>query len=119
MHGMSSEKSRATAAQRTSQPLVSQRFGIREWLDRAHPAIYEIPAAAFDTRVKGLEILTGSAAKGYARGLRSAGFRVKEPPHSFLVASKTPPEEDALMAGELEQARAWGATLVAQLPARR
>jgi hypothetical protein len=118
VHGMSSTKTRATAAERTSQPLVSQRFGIREWLDRAHPALYEVPAAAFDTRVGGPVILTGSAAKGFTRGLRSAGFRVVEPPHSFIVGSRTPPEDDALLDGELDRARAWGETLVARMPAR-
>jgi hypothetical protein len=119
LHGMSSEHSRATAAERTSQPLVSSRFGIREWLDRAKPAVFETRAAAFDTRVTGLEILTGSAAKGYAKGLRSAGFEVTEPSHSFLVVSKTPPEEDALLPGELARAMAWGEALAATIVARR
>lgn len=118
VHGMSSAKTRATAAERTSQALVSTRIGIREWLDRAKPAVFEIPAAAFDTRIKGREIFTGSAAKGYAKGLRSAGFRVDQPPHSFLVVSKTPPEEDALLPGQLDEARAWGEALAAKVSPR-
>ena len=119
VHGMSSPKTRAIAKDRTSEPLVSQRFGIREWLDLAKPLVFEVHAAAFDTRINGAMILTGSAAKGFAKGLRSAGFRVDEPAHSFLVASRTPPEEDALLAGQLEAARTWGESLVAKVvPAR-
>jgi hypothetical protein len=118
VHGMSSARTRTAAGERTSQPLVSTRFGIREWLDRAKPAVFDLPAAAFDTRIAGREIITGSAAKGFVKGLRSAGFQVNEPPRSFLVVSKAPPEEDALVPGALEQARTWGETLAAAIAPR-
>jgi len=115
VHGMSSPKSRASAADRTSAPLVSQRIGIREWLNRASVGTFEVPAAAFDTRVDGPKFLTGSAAKGYITGLRFAGFRVTTPARSFLVAAKAPPEADALQPGALDDARAWGEALVAKI----
>ena len=115
VHGMSSPRTRASAAERTGAPLVSERIGIREWLDRARVGTFEVPAAAFDTRIKGPELLTGSAAKGYVKGLRSAGFRVTMPAQSFLVAAKAAPEENALGAGELEAARLWGEALVAMV----
>lgn len=110
VHGMSSTATRRSAAERATTPLVSQRQGIREWLDHAHTTHFEIPAAAFDTRIKMAEILSGSAAKGYVKGLRSAGFRVATKPHSFLIDTKAP-QEDALLPSELEAARAWGSEL--------
>ena len=79
-HGMSSSRTRQSAAERAAGPLVSQRIGIREWLDNAKAQVFDIHAAAFDTRINGMAIFTGSAARGYAKGLRSAGFRVDWPP---------------------------------------
>jgi hypothetical protein len=118
VHGMSSPRTRASAAERTSGAIVSERIGIREWLDRARVGTFEVPAAAFDTRINGRELFTGSAAKGYVRGLRSAGFRVDQPPHSFLVAAKAPPESDALLPGELDEAWTWGQALAARVASR-
>ncbi len=115
VHGMSSSKTRTSAAERAAGPLISQRRGIREWLDHAKPHVFDVPAAAFDTRINGMAILTGSAAKGYARGLRSAGFRVDSPPHSFLVDGRAAPGDDALLAGQLEEARAWGQALASKV----
>lgn len=114
-HGMSSPATRKSAAERAREPLVSQRIGIREWLDRAKTGLFDVHAAAFDTRINGMAIFTGSAAKGYTRGLRSAGFRVDWPAQSFLVNMRTPPGEDALLAGQLEEARAWGQALAAKV----
>ena len=114
-HGMSNTASRASARERAEGLLVSQRIGIREWLDRARPQVFDIHAAAFDTRINGMAIFTGSAAKGYAKGLRSAGFRVDWPPQSFLVNMRTPPGEDALLEGQLAEARAWGEAIAARI----
>jgi hypothetical protein len=115
-HGMSSASSRRSAAERGSA-VISSRLGIREWLDHAHTSHFEIPAAAFDTRVNIPELLSGSAAKGYVKGLRSAGFQVRAKPHSFLIAPKAP-QEDGLLPGELEAARAWGAQIATALGPR-
>ncbi len=115
VHGMSSPRTRKSAAERADGPLVSQRIGIREWLDNARAEVFDIHAAAFDTRVNGMAMFTGSAAKGYEKGLRSAGFRVDWPPQSFLVSSSTPPSEDALLAGQIEEARAWGEAIASKV----
>lgn len=63
--------------------------------------------AAFDTRLKGPEFLTGSAAKGIAKDLTRAGLRLVAPPESFLVAGKQP----QLLEGELQRARSWATSL--------
>lgn len=114
-HGMSSATSRKSASERAAGQLVSQRIGIREWLDHAKAQVFDIHAAAFDTRINGMAIFTGSAAKGYAKGLRSAGFRVDWAPQSFLVSARSAPGEDALLAGQLEEARAWGQAIAAKV----
>jgi len=106
VHGMTTTRSRLSAEQRSSEPLVSEGIGIREWLERARPS-GPTAGAAFDTRINGPTIFTGSAAAGFAGRLRSAGFRVVTPTASFIVDTKRP-QADALVDGELERARAWG-----------
>jgi len=63
-------------------------------------------AAAFDTRICMLSMVTGRASVRIARALRRRGWRVVTSPESFLVTKQT-----QLVAGELERARAWGAGL--------
>lgn len=116
-HGMTTVRTRATAALRATSPLLSRGSGIREWLEQARPKIKATPAAAFDTRINGPTILTGSAAGGFARRLRSAGFRLISPSRSFLVGARAP-QEDALLEGELAAARAWGAALATPIEAK-
>jgi hypothetical protein len=71
------------------------------------PASIEAPAAAaFDTRVNWPRLLSGAAADGIAKRLQTLGARLVVPPESFIVSTK--PE---LLPGELERARAWGASL--------
>jgi flavodoxin len=118
VHGMTTVRTRANAVERAPTSLVSKGIGIREWLEQARPAVRNLPAAAFDTRVKAPAWLTGSAASGFAKRLRGAGFRLAAPARSFLVASKGP-LDDLLVEGELEQARTWGAELAAHLPPHR
>jgi len=110
-HGMTTAKSRADAARRAGPRLVSRGDGVREWLDSIRPTAAPIPAATFDTRIKGPEILWGSAAKSAAKRVRELGFRLVESPRSFLVGGPTGPLYDRLVDGELERARAWGAGL--------
>lgn len=70
-------------------------------------------AAAFDTRLSGPGILTGSAARAIAGKLRAAGVRLVAEPASFLVKGSDP----LLVPGELERAEAWAAGLPALVPA--
>lgn len=115
-HGMTNPKSRADAAVRAGDRLVSRGIGLNEWLDTLAPTAVPLPAAAFDTRIKGPGLLWGSAAKIAARRLRELGFRLVQEPQDFLVGGPTGPLFDRLVAGELERARTWGARLAAAVP---
>jgi flavodoxin len=67
-----------------------------------------VKAATFDTRLRGPEILWGSAAKGMAVTLKQAGVELVAAPESFLVVGAKQPE---LAPGELERARVWAEQL--------
>ena len=111
-HGLSTPKSRANAIGRTDGPLVSQHIGVREWLWSLRLGSGVI-AAAFDTRIKGPELFTGSAAKSATRLLRRSGLRRVEEPRSFVLDGSTGPVANRVAKGELDAARAWGVTLAA------
>jgi hypothetical protein len=117
-HGMSNPDSRRSAAKRAADALVPFRTGIREWLEQLAPAPAGIPAAAFDTRIKGPALLWGSAAQGAAKELRRLGFQAAADPASFLVKGPMGPVVDVLVPGEIERARAWGERLGAAVAAR-
>lgn len=111
MHGMSSAVSRRLAAQTAREDDSGLNLdpdadgpGVRRWLSEigAPHAL----AAAFDTRADGIPALTGHASRGIARLLRQHGCRLLAPPESFLVS-----KQNALLDGEAERARVWGATL--------
>jgi flavodoxin len=73
-----------------------------------------IPAAAFDTRIKGPVFLWGSASRDIAAKLRGAGFNLIAPPTSFLVNLAKPPE---LYEGEIEKAASWSSELRGRIEA--
>ncbi len=116
-HGMSTDETRADAARRAGTRLVSRGMGLREWLARLGPGSTPVAAAVFDTRIKGPGILWGSAAKTAAQLLQQNGFRLVQPPQDFLVGGPTGPLFDRLIEGELDRARAWGASLTGGIPA--
>jgi hypothetical protein len=116
VHGMTTAFTRAQAAKQSTH-IVSTGIGAREWLEGVRPMGTATTAVTFDTRIKGAAILTGSAANGFAKLLRAAGFRVFTPPESFLIATKSA-QDDALLEGELEHARAWGSEIAAKLAGR-
>ncbi len=70
-------------------------------------------AAAFDTRYHRSSLITGSAAQEIARKLQKAGATLIVPAESFFVTAKEGPLEE----GEIERARQWTRTLLAQLEA--
>jgi len=82
--------------------------GVREWLTGLPPAPPGATAAAFTTKLA--NPLAGSAARGIARGLRKARYRVVGS-EGFIVSTATGPLRD----GERERARAWAARLTGQL----
>ena len=72
-------------------------------------------AAAFDTRLRGSRLLTGSAGSGVARKLRRAGARLIVPEASFFVKSRADSEQPELEPGELERAAVWAESLATLL----
>jgi flavodoxin len=85
----------------------SQSLGIREWLEHLGRHPLGALVATFDTRVQHVRRLPGSAAKAAARRLRVLGFEAAAPPESFYVMDVDGP----LAQGELDRAKAWGATV--------
>jgi len=109
-HGLTSAKTRADAADRAGIRLVSRGAGIREWLEALLPGPTDVAAAAFDTRIKGPELLWGSAAKGASKRLTTLQFRVLTPT-SFLIGGPGGEPFDRLSEDESRRARDWGDTL--------
>jgi flavodoxin len=84
---------------------------LRHWL-RSLPAGDGRPAAAFETRIWWSP---RGATGDIERALREAGYEPVGDPQKFIVRNKYGP----LRAGEVERARAWGATLAAPLRGAR
>jgi len=120
-HGMSDRRSRTSAADRVVEgepPVVSRGVGLRDWLfgleHGSSPA--HVAAAAFDTRIKGPQLLWGSAAKRAEPHLKAAGAHVIAPAESFLIAGPRGPKYDSLIEGEVERAHRWGEQLATRIP---
>jgi hypothetical protein len=115
-HGMTSATSRANAARRTDGALVSSGPGLREYLGsmRADPGVV---TAAFDTRIKGPMLFTGSAATSATKQLQKVRFKRVEAPRSFVLDGATGPVADRMSKDELEAARSWGAELATRASA--
>ncbi|MET9881845.1 flavodoxin domain-containing protein [Streptomyces sp. NPDC006430] len=106
--GLRSEKEQAD--QEPEQPRHTAEEGaegpgLRDWFHELGTTHEAIPAAAFDTR--GDFRFAGGAAPAIARRLRSHGYRLAADPEGFI----TDDAEGPLREGELDRARAWGATL--------
>lgn len=107
---LSRESTRADAATKTTSDLVTRGTGIREWLDGLRLPDGGIPVAAFDTKVVKPN-LPGSAARAAEKRLRRLGGRPLTPARTFWVLGTT----QGLRDGELDEARAWGRSLVRAL----
>lgn len=113
--GLSRATTRRDAAERATAGVISQRYGLREWLEQfAQSPTRATEAAAFDTKTYSPR-LPGSAARAVERRLRRLGYHPVCDPESFHVADVTGP----LVDGELERARLWGAKLAVDHAARR
>jgi len=119
VHGLTTARSRrmGAAAAHTDHGThvesgATGDLGLRRWLHELSGA-EGVRAAAFDTRLPGSMLMTGSAARGIARRMRRRGFDVLGT-RSFLVTDG----EGPLDKGELERARVWGISLAAALPVR-
>ncbi len=113
VHGMSSERSRAGAADQAAQDddleLDPDAFGegLRDWFGGlADNAGSSHLAAAFDTRVHASTLLTGQASKGITKRLRAHGFDLVVDGESFFVDKSNHLED-----GEADRATAWGRTV--------
>ena len=72
--------------------------------------------AAFDTSYHTSRFLAHfTAAKTLAHKLRRLGGKPAAPPQTFFMAAREGPLED----GEIERAKVWAGTLLAQLPSRK
>jgi hypothetical protein len=119
IHGISTALSRQTAiggaredGHAEIEPDAVDSPGLRHWL-RELPRESDRKAAAYDTRLDRSPGMTGSAARGIARRLRHHEYEVGWT-ESFLVDDS----EGPLAEGELDRARAWGATLHAAINGR-
>ncbi len=105
---LSRAETRASAADHTDQPLLSNGRGVREWLDEL-PTDLPLNVAAFDTHAD--KRLPGGASKSIRRRLRRLGYPLVLPAESFLVTDMTGP----LVDGEMQRARGWGAHLASAM----
>jgi hypothetical protein len=110
IHGMSSERSRAGAADIAAKDddldldPDAPGEGLRDWFrDLADDAGTGRLAAAFDTRVHASTLITGQASSGIAKRLRSHAFDLVIDRESFFVD-----KSNHLEPGEAERATAWG-----------
>lgn len=120
------EAAAAALAERPGLLLIggpTQRHGmspeLKGFLETLRPeSLQNVPVVTFDTRYKGSTLVWGSAASAATKHLENAGGRLVAPAESFFIDRGGPPERQALQAGELERAEAWGRTVVEAQSAR-
>jgi len=121
VHGLprlSTRRSAEKAAQSSHGRLamdsgMDAEHGIRSILDelpRGAEAALPKKAAAFDTRLSGPAMFTGSAGRKLARSLRRHGYTGAAAPASFFVD-----RQDHLLDGEIARAKTWGESLAGQV----
>ena len=115
--GLPRPATRAEAAAEVVAPAEEQRQpaerGLREWLDEVRLSRPDQPAAVWDTRMASPRFLDtfDHSARTIAKQLRRAGARlVADAEHFFSADGK-----GALVDGERDRARAWGAELARHL----
>jgi hypothetical protein len=113
LRGLPSARSRRMAAQAAAKDGSELRMdpdaggpGMQDWLKELGHR--DGLAAAFDTRVNGIALLTGRASRPIARLLKRHGYRLVAAPEGFLVCS-----HGTLLDGEASWARRWGMTIAA------
>jgi hypothetical protein len=113
LHGLSTASSRQQARKAAAKPesgltldTDADGLAVRDWLSGL--AGGHGLAAAFDTRLAGVPVLTGRASRGISRLLRRHGYRLIMPPESFVVTKL-----NTLADGEPSRARLWGKALAA------
>jgi flavorubredoxin len=109
--GLSRVGTRRDAATRGADDVAASGDGVREWLGCAVLS-HRVATATFDTRIRRPRV-PGSAARAAARRLRKLGGRPVSPPETFWVTDVAGP----LVPGEIERAKAWGASVAASVTA--
>jgi flavodoxin len=112
--GMTRAATRGDAVKKYGGPVVSDRIGIREWMDGLQRPAGEVRAVTFDTTFRKARFM-GRAGKKAEKKLRELGFRIVAPSEPFWVSEVKGPMED----GELDRAKAWGASFAERLAAAR
>ncbi|MFN8019715.1 MAG: hypothetical protein U0P45_16580 [Acidimicrobiales bacterium] len=107
--GVAQEHERVEQQHRPEHAIDEQAHGqvLREWLEALVRPHDDAQAAAFDTRVDGPRLITGSAGHAISKRLRHDGWPLLSDHASFLVD-----RQNELLEGELARAEAWGASLV-------
>jgi hypothetical protein len=111
--GLPRPTTRAEAAAESGGTLQVAERGLREWLEELRFSRSGQPVAVWDTRMASpriLDLFDRSAAMIAGR-LRRAGARLVDEPRKFYSADG----KGALVEGEEERARAWGAELAARV----
>ena len=88
-----------------------QDFGLREWMAALPSGHHAEKMATFDTKIKTMRHLPGSAAKSAAKAAGRHGFEAAARAESFIVLDVNGP----LLDGEVDRARAWGQQLAASI----
>ena len=107
---MSRPSTRSDAANQ-GEVLMPVETGIREWLEELPHRSRSTVTATFDTRIRKVGRLPGSAARSAAKLLRRRDFRLMTAPASFFVDETTGPIDER----ELARARQWGEDLGVEL----
>jgi hypothetical protein len=108
--GLSSERTRRSAAEQAPSGIVSTGPGVREWVACLAANGGRLAVAAFDTHID-KPWVPGAASKKLDKMMRGMGLFVLEAPTSFYVHDTTGP----LVGGEAERAELLGRRLGEQL----
>jgi flavodoxin len=107
---MSRENTRADAISKGAHE-GEREFGLREWMAALPSGQHSEKVATFDTKIKSMRRLPGSAAKSGAKAAHRHGYESVSNAESFYVDDVDGP----LLDGELDRARAWGRQLATSM----
>jgi flavodoxin len=107
---MSRENTRADAISKGA-PKGERESGLREWMAALPSGQHAEKMATFDTKIKSMRHLPGSAAKSAAKVARRHGYESVARAESFYVDDVDGP----LLDGEIDRARAWGRQLATSI----
>lgn len=107
---MSRENTRTDAISKGAHE-GEREFGLREWMAALPSGEHTEKIATFDTKIKSMRHLPGSAAKSAAKAAHRHGYESLSKAESFYVDDVDGP----LLDGEIDRARAWGRQLAASM----